>query len=116
MTDFSEAGTETFSVEVSHTPEGRHIVASGELDGAEAEAVQSLIDDATPSEQVTLDVSALTFIDSMGLRMLVDWHRRLQQIGGQLVIRRPSMPVERVLAATQLDRILQIDGRSSDAH
>ncbi|CAN5537805.1 hypothetical protein BH23ACT3_BH23ACT3_17770 [soil metagenome] len=113
MTDISEAGSENFSVVVSRTPDGRHILASGELDGAEAEAVQSLIDDAAPSERVTLDVSALTFIDSMGLRMLVDWHRRLHQIGGQLVIRQPSVPVERVLAATQLDRILQIDRPSS---
>jgi anti-anti-sigma factor len=113
MTDPTNSGTETFSVRISRSPNGRHIVASGELDGAEAEAVQSLIDDAAPSDRVTLDVSAVTFIDSMGLRMLVDWHRRLHQLGGQLVIQRPSVPVERVLAATQLDRILHVDGSSS---
>lgn len=113
MTDSSSFGTETFSVRVSRTPNGRYIVASGELDGAEAESVQSLIDDAIQSERVTLDVSALTFIDSMGLRMLVDWHRRLHQLGGKLVIQHPSVPVERVLAATQLDRILHVDGSSS---
>lgn len=111
MTDFS--GTDTFSVEVSRTPDGRLIVARGELDGAEAGAVQSLIDDAEPSERVTLDVSELTFIDSMGLRMLVDWHRRLQQLGGQLVIQHPSVPVERVLAVTQLDQILNVNGPAS---
>ena len=109
MVEHSGSGTETFSLEVNHTSDGFSVIAKGELDGAEAEAVQSLIDDVAASERVIFDASGLTFIDSMGLRMLVDWHRRLQQMDGQLVIRHPSLPVERVLAATQLDRILQIE-------
>lgn len=100
------------STRVDRGEGGRTIRLAGELDGAAAVGLQSLVDDAEPGERVEIDASALTFVDSMGLRLMVEWQRRVQDVGGQVVIRTPSRPLESLLRVTQLDKVLIIE-RSS---
>ena len=76
---------------------------SGELDAntAEdfAEAVASVPDGRG---ELVIDLSALDFIDSMGVRMLALLSRR---IGGGLVLRYPQDAVSRVFELLQVDEM-----------
>ncbi len=50
--------------------------------------------------QLVLDLTDLKFIDSAGLRVLIDSDRDLRQAGGALTLRSPSKPVLRMLDLT----------------
>ena len=68
-----------------------------ELAGAEAEAVGPLV----------IDLSALEFIDSTGLGLLLAAHRRAEDNGRELVLLRGQPSVEKILRITGLDQILR---------
>lgn len=106
----------TTSTEVVRGEGRRTIRLAGELDGAAALDLRALLDDVELGEWVEVDASALTFVDSMGLRLMVEWHRQLQDVGGQVVIRTPSEPLEALLQVTQLDKVLVVERSSSGVH
>ncbi len=70
----------------------------GELDIATApgteERVQALLEQGS---DVLLDLEALAFIDSSGIRMLLQSHRAAERTGRQFTISHGSAQVERVL-------------------
>jgi anti-anti-sigma factor len=79
--------------------QGRVVVRlSGELDIASYppldEALRTLQLDGRPN--VTVDLSGLTFMDSTGLRVLIEADLRTKVSGGSLVIRRGSRTIQRV--------------------
>jgi anti-sigma B factor antagonist len=59
--------------------------------------------------QVVLDLSAMTFIDSTGLGVIVGTLKRLREAGGDLVLRSPSRSTRKVLEITGLTRIVEIE-------
>jgi anti-sigma B factor antagonist len=56
--------------------------------------------------RVLVDMAGVEFMDSSGLRVLVGLHQRLDQAGGQLLLRAPQAPVARVLEITGLSDLL----------
>jgi len=81
---------------------------SGELDGStSAELRRSLLDliDDQGHLKVDLDLSGLEFIDSSGIQVLVDAHRRLEAKGGLLTLRSPSSHTCRVFEICGLGRV-----------
>jgi anti-sigma B factor antagonist len=58
--------------------------------------------------QVALDLGAVEFMDSTGIRVLVDMHERLLDADGELLLQAASTPVRRVLALTGIDRLLPL--------
>lgn len=52
-----------------------------------------------------LGLTALTFIDSSGLRVLLEAHQRAEQHGGSLHLAAPHQRVIRVLQVTGLHRL-----------
>lgn len=58
--------------------------------------------------RVILDLSAMTFIDSTGLGVVVGALKRLRESGGDLVLRSPSRSTRKVLEITGLTRIVEI--------
>jgi anti-anti-sigma factor len=88
----------------------RSVAVTGELDLSNARTLQSLLDefDRDGAEVVVLDLEALEFIDSTGLALLVNSHRRLNGEGECCLRLIPARAegVRRVLAATELDRTL----------
>ena len=97
MTDFSYiVDTE------SAPPVGR---LAGDIDLASADSLQEAIEATETSGNggdVVLDMSAVTFLDSSGLRVLVTANDRIGARGDRLVIRSPSSSVSRVLEITGL--------------
>jgi anti-sigma B factor antagonist len=86
------------------------IVLSGELDVSTAPAVEGRlleIEDADdPPPHVVIDLRALRFIDSTGLSLLVNTHKRARAAGRGLTIVAGPGPARRILETTGLlDRL-----------
>jgi anti-anti-sigma factor len=56
--------------------------------------------------RLALDLSGVTFIDCAGINVLLAVRRRAQLEGGSLSVLRASPRVRRVIALTNLDRVL----------
>jgi anti-anti-sigma factor len=63
-------------------------VLSGELDGSRARLFQAVVAvmDAAPGTTITIDATAVTFLDSDGLRALLIWHPSVSR-GGEKRLR-----------------------------
>lgn len=57
---------------------------------------------------LVVDASRVTFIDSSGVNALVRARERAERLGGSIHVVTTSRPVLRVLAVTQLDRVLAV--------
>lgn len=89
-----------------------HVAFSGELDIATVDdARASLVDPLACAQQtVVLDLRDVTFIDSLGLKFIVDMRRAVERSRGRLYITQPSPPTKRLLElADMADRIEEID-------
>jgi stage II sporulation protein AA (anti-sigma F factor antagonist) len=78
------------------------LAVRGEIDVAVAKRLSkeldALADTASARRgRAVIDLSAVGFIDSSGVRELLKTQRRLQSAGGELVLRAPSAPCRRVL-------------------
>jgi anti-anti-sigma factor len=61
-----------------------------------------------PGAVVEIDLTAVRFLDSTGIALLLRSHRRAGASGGKVVVTGANGPVERVLHATGADEILGI--------
>ncbi len=75
------------------------LVLSGEIDSYTAPDLASRLSD---TKVEVVDLSAVTFIDSSGLRTLIEADRSRQDAGGRIVLRAPSAPVQRLLEISGL--------------
>ena len=84
-------------VDVSHV--GRLAVTTirGELDIGSADELSAALNEVMAQQDVVVDLSAVDFVDSSGLAVLLRDSMRRRDAGGTLRIRRPSMPVQRLL-------------------
>lgn len=84
------------------------VYLQGELDLASASKVRRLIEGecARYPAKLVVDLSAVEFIDSSGLSLLVVTHRRLLDEGCLLVVASPSETVWRAFVVTNLDGTL----------
>lgn len=101
----SAASSSGFAIETGQAGDDTLIAVRGELDLSTAPALAAALGEAatTSAASVTLDLSAITFIDSSALRVLVQGGRDLQSSGKALRIGGRSAVVTRVLAMTNLD-------------
>jgi anti-anti-sigma factor len=103
-------------LQIEHTPTGRRVI--GEIDAHTADVLraQLLPDTDSGGDDVRVDISAVTFIDSSGLRVLLEAHRALQQAGRRLVLVAPSRPVVRLFEVTGLTGALDVEPPLGTAH
>lgn len=87
---------------------GTGLAASGEIDAHTAPSLAQAIDAAGPD--VELDLSGVEFVDSSGLRVLIDAHQRLADAGGGLRLVSLSEPVRRLLEISGVSEYLGIEG------
>ena len=66
---------------------------------------------AMAEEAVVVDLRGLTFIDSSGLRAILDGHGKLAARGVEVTILRPPGRLWRVFSVTGTDRLLPFDDR-----
>jgi anti-sigma B factor antagonist len=82
---------------------------SGELDVANANAAHKLMLglELRPGGQLVLDLSGLTFMDSTGVRLILQAREHARMSGASLVVVRPRAGAMRVLELVGLDDQLE---------
>ena len=102
--DLLDLVTIALASEAGEPSRGYRVEASGEIDAATAPrlgaALDALIDQ--DAKLVVLDTSNVEFLDSSGLRVIVNAGSRLQNAGGRLLIEGMSGAVQRVLEVSGL--------------
>jgi anti-sigma B factor antagonist len=87
-----------------------HVVrVAGELDLESRGGLAELLDGlGKPPQIVVLDFSELTFVDSTGLKTLLDEHRRAREEGYEFVIAAARPEVRDIFRVTALDITLPL--------
>jgi anti-anti-sigma factor len=104
------SGPAPFSVATDASGDRLVVAVRGELDLATAPELEAvLVPPLKEGGEVVLDLRALEFMDSTGVRVIVAAHVAGQESGGGLVLVRtdPAGPVGRVLEISGLDGILE---------
>lgn len=87
------------------------VFLSGELDHHEARRamglIDELLDDYLPRD-CALDMSALSFMDSSGIALIIRVSRRMNTMGGRTWIENPSKQPMRVIDAAGIDRLVPV--------
>ena len=102
-----------FRVHTNTVGRTRVVTIAGELDLAAASTLEHELTEAIDArcELIVVDLAALDFIDSTGLRVLVRGHQQAQETGLELGLINPGAQVERLLSLTGLaDRLTLADG------
>jgi anti-anti-sigma factor len=60
------------------------------------------------SDELRLDLTGLTFMDSFGARAIIHAHNTAELLGARLVILSPAHEVRRMLELMGLDRVMRI--------
>jgi anti-anti-sigma factor len=106
---------------ISHSDIGenlRRIVISGQLDmpGTDSIAAQLVELTAAPKKGVVVDLSAVKFLASIGIRALITSARAVQQRGGKMVlVVSEGSTVVMSLEATGVDQLIPVFKNASDA-
>ena len=87
-------------------PQGS-VVLAGRLDAAQAAAAQSFLDGV--SGVVTLDCTALEYLSSAGLGVLLKTHKRLSAAGGKLRLAGVNPHVHDIFKYAGFDQIFEIE-------
>jgi anti-sigma B factor antagonist len=94
-------------LELQPGPGGGELVLSGELDVSTTPSLDAWLRSADTGGVVTLDLAGLTFIDSSGLRVLIQHHQRFESAGGRLQL---------VNVSSRAGRLLEMAGLSDHLH
>jgi len=96
------------SIRVSIDNDGA-VVAEGDIDLAGGPVLDTAILRLENKNPVVIDLAAVEFIDSSGLRSLLAASRRAQERSTVVVLRNPSAGVKRLLSITGTTEQFQIE-------
>jgi anti-sigma B factor antagonist len=103
-----ELPTPVADFQVDTSAETAVLRISGEVDISTAPQLRERLQQLD-SRRVVVDLSAMTFIDSTGLGVLVGAFKRLREGGGDLVLRAPTRSTRKVLELTGLSQVVTIE-------
>lgn len=91
------------------------VVLAGEIDASTVGPLYERLAELTRDGvcHVSLNVAEVTFVDSTGLSLFVTEHKRVESMGGELIIFSPAAQLQRILQITALDRHLNVRPRLS---
>ena len=84
----------------------------GEIDHHSAVAVRTAIDDMIRSKcphELIIDMSAVDFMDSSGLGLIMGRYALMKEIGGLLRVADPSPATEKIMKLAGMERIIKIE-------
>jgi anti-sigma B factor antagonist len=84
------------------------IVLTGEIDAHTAPRLADSFALLPGEGDINLDMAGVDFMDSSGLRVLIDVHQRAESEGRRLVICRPSNSVARLIEISGLANLLHL--------
>lgn len=94
---------------VEPTDDGQAFRLVGDIDSHTAPTLEAVLVELDPDRDVALDLAAVGFIDSSGLRVLVAGHQRFEGSDSRLVLRSPSAAVLRLLEIAGLSAELHVE-------
>lgn len=106
------APAEATRLDIETSSEGPRAVVTldGEIDPHTTSVLDTAVDEAiTAGTTVVLDLGAVSFIDSAGLRSLIRAQRLTTEAGGSLVLRNVRPAAQRIFDITGLDAELTIE-------
>ena len=101
----------SYELEVTNDGSTVHLVLSGEIDLTNRDRVAEQVYSATTNEATTvvLDTSAITYLDSTGLRFLFSLAERLTRLQVALaIVAPPSSIARKVIDLAGLDQITDV--------
>lgn len=108
-------------ISVAVLPAGKGTCSLVRLAG-EADLTSAALRDALAAEVAAgkprlllLDMSALAFIDSAAMQMIIAAHRIFRREGGTLALVSPTPAVARTLALSGVDEIIAVYGSAAEA-
>lgn len=87
-----------------------HLELAGRLDFDGAEAIEKDFTEAATGRRanIVVDLSGITFLSSIGMRLLIKSARAQASRGGRLVLAAPQPLVRKVLETTGIDRVIPL--------
>jgi anti-anti-sigma factor len=84
------------------------LIIKGRLDGYWADHLTSALEEVIRggADHVRLNLAGVSYISSMGIRVLVKFYQQLHGINGALLVSNPSEPVKRVLEMMRLGKLI----------
>jgi anti-anti-sigma factor len=86
----------------------RVLAVAGELDIDTVPVLSARLDADVTGTHAVLDLSGLQFMDSTGLALVLEWHRKLAEAGGQLRIAATQAPVRRLFDLADVASVLSL--------
>ena len=83
----------------------------GEIDHHSAVSVRSAIDDMIRSKkprELVIDMSAVDFMDSSGLGLIMGRYNTMKSIGGSVTVADPTPATEKIMNLAGMERIIKI--------
>jgi anti-sigma B factor antagonist len=91
------------------------VVAAGELDAFVEDDLVDVFKDAEHEQRVVVDLTAVSFLDSTALGILVRAVRERTGQGGSIRVVLPDGTARRIFEITTLDRVLPVSASVEDA-
>lgn len=106
-----------FTMAVEPEEGGVRVALSGDLDSICAYTFDARLREVEERDPqfIVLDLRELSFVDSAGVGRILAAHRRARQAGRPLRLTRGSKTVQRVLAITALDQVLEFESEPAVA-
>ena len=84
------------------------LTVTGEVDVATAPQLDEQLAVAATAPKIVLDLTAVTFLDSSGLGVIIKGLKRVSELGGSLVLVVTNPSILKVFSITGLDKVLMI--------
>ena len=98
------------TIEVRPSAGSLTLALMGELDLSSAPTLRACLEQLDPGvEEIVVDLTDVSFMDSTGLALLVSTEHTLTTRGGRLTVRRPSGAVRRVLMVSGVDQLVSVE-------
>jgi anti-anti-sigma factor len=109
LSDLGRAEEAAVAIEVHPAPYEVVVCVRGELDLSTVPTLRAVLDGIDPRHRrLVLDLHEVSFLDSMGVGLLVEASRRCATELCELVLRSPSERVRQVLELTGLNHVLLV--------
>ena len=103
-----------FAAELSEAGGTAIVTVTGELDLVTVPEVEALVAPVAPSDRLVLDLRAVSFMDSVGVRLLMVLDIRARAEGWTLVVARSPGPVGRLLELCRMPDRVAVVGDPSE--
>ncbi|MHC1561315.1 STAS domain-containing protein [Actinomycetospora sp. C-140] len=95
------------TIRTERSGDGTVVIVGGDLDYDSHGRLDDAVGDAleAPTSELVLDLEAVTYCDSCGLRVLIGAHRRAEEVGASFALRGVHGQPARALKLTGLDQV-----------